>query len=80
MFSLKIGNGIMGFGSTMRYLGFTFDMQFSFRDYVKPVGRRAARIMGCVIRPLLNIEGMRGQKRRLYVNTIHLVLLYDAVV
>ncbi|XP_071578285.1 uncharacterized protein [Temnothorax nylanderi] len=61
-----------------KYLGVWLDKRMSFDEHVARVAPKAKKMANSLARILPNIGGAGGHVRRLYVATVHSVLLYAA--
>lgn len=65
---------------TLKYLGVIFDRRLTFKSHYEYIERKAANTMRALWRVMPNLRGPTEEKRKLYVNIIHAILLYAAPV
>ncbi|XP_071575478.1 uncharacterized protein [Temnothorax nylanderi] len=76
--SLRIGGVKVPTTPHVKYLGLWLDGERSFGEHVARVVPRAQQVANNLSRLMPNLGGASGRVRRLYVATVHSVLMYGA--
>lgn len=77
---IRIGYDFITVSNEMKYLGVILDYRLTFRSHFNYMEKKAYKVMRSLWKVLPNLRGPGEDKRRLYSQVIHSVLLYAAPV
>lgn len=77
---IRVGNDFIPIRETVKYLGVIFDKNLTFRCHFTYIEGKAHKVMRALWRLMSNLRGPGENKRKLYSNVIHSVMLYAAPV
>lgn len=77
---VSVGRSKIDLGKSMKYLGIIIDSRWSFRDHFSYVEEKVFKVTRALGRLMPNLRGPDENKRQLYANVVHSVILYGAPV
>ncbi|XP_070162482.1 uncharacterized protein [Polyergus mexicanus] len=76
--SIMIGDVLVQFSESIKYLGIYIDVRWTFSQHFKYVVEKTGRVIRALNRLMPNLRGPDEKRRRLYANVVFSVILYGA--